>query len=80
MSERGLLESKFTLFLQIEVMAKYISDAFEKSLPAVEWMDRPTRKKALEKVKGVKTKMAYPSNLKNSGNLDSRYDGVRIVY
>lgn len=61
-------------------MAKYIFEAFEKSLSEVEWMDRPTRKKALEKVKGVKAKMAYPSYLKNLKNLDSRYDGVRIVY
>ena len=62
----------------MENMIKYIREAFNIILNDLDWMDDETKKKALKKLKAMTQYIAYPDELLDPKELNSRYGGMKI--
>ena len=65
------------LFLQVESILDRVKETFYSRLPRVPWMDDVTKRHAMEKVKAVTKKIAFPKNMTaDPANLDREYENV----
>lgn len=58
-------------------MVKYIHQEFVRSLEKVDWMDHKTKMRAIEKAKGISTRIGYAKEILNHTKVAELFHGVR---
>ncbi len=59
-------------------MTRYLRESFKETLDDLEWMDEPTKDKALKKLHKMKQYLAYPDEFLNKDLIDGFYQGVEM--
>lgn len=59
-------------------MVKYIHKEFVSMLHKVDWMDEATKSRAIEKAKGIKTRIGYAPEILNSTRVMELFHGVSL--
>lgn len=88
-TDRALGESLAKLFVErhfagdsgaiAQDMIGQIEEAFAANLPALEWMDPPTRERALEKMRAIVNKIGHPETWRDYSSLEVTDDHVANV-
>lgn len=60
-------------------MVKYIHQEFVSMLHKVDWMDAATKSRAIEKAKGIKTRIGYAPEILNSSRVMELFTGVSCI-
>lgn len=61
-------------------MVQYIHGEFVKSLENVDWMDPRTKKRAIQKAKGITARIGYAKEILNHVNVAELFKGVSKLY
>ena len=59
-------------------MIDYLKSAFEKIVKDIDWMDELTKSRAFDKLKRMRSFIAYPEQLKNESVVTDYHSGLLV--